>query len=271
MKLIYIEWLKLKNHRFFWIGMSLYLICMVLVTVVAGYFKPFNQGGEEGMIVFSTLGDAGLYKLPYIWQHLTYLGAFIIKFIPAILLIFFITSEYTNKTMRQNVIDGLSKFEFFSSKMLTALLMCIVSLTAITIITAILALLNNESFTVAEFFEGSSYLIAYFFEILFTCIFASFLAFLFRKSAIAIVVLMIYYFFIEPIIGFALGEPLKYFLPTAASRELNVQPFTRLMGVDAALSLKSPDSVSTKYLLMTFFYSLLFAVGGLLILKKRDL
>lgn len=270
MKLIRIEWLKLRHHNFFWIGMGLYILSIVLLITLLGNFKLIEQKEGEGMITFQTLGEAGLYKLPYIWQHVTYLAGFF-KFIPAFLLIFFISNEYQYKTYRQNVIDGLSIGQFYTSKLYSAVFFTLISLLTVAITGFVMALLHNDNLDWSSFTTGTDYFAAYFAEVFFMIIFTIFLTVLFRRSTITIIFILAYYFIIEQLVGFALGEPLKYYLPTAPSRELNLQPITRLIGADALLGTESPDSVSTKYLLTTFLYTIIFAAGGYVILKKRDL
>ena len=273
MKLLSIEWFKLRHHVFFWIGMGLYALSMVLLISGFGSFRLFNNNNEEtqqGMIALQTFGEAGFYKLPHLWQNITYLAGYF-KFIPTFLLIFFIANEYQYKTFRQNVIDGLSKSEFYVSKLISGFLFSLISLIIIFITGLIIAVAYNPDASVVDYTSGSGYLFAFFTEVLFMMVFALFLTFLFRRSTVTIIVILAYYFIVEPILGFTLGEPVKFYLPTAPSRELILQPFTRLLNADALLGTISAETVSSRFLLTTWLYTLIFAVGGLLIIKKRDL
>ncbi|AEV34462.1 hypothetical protein Oweho_3514 [Owenweeksia hongkongensis DSM 17368] len=272
MKLFKLEWLKLRLHIFFWIGMGLYILCMILLISGFGSFKLFNNDGAEnqGMIAMKTFGEAGFYILPHLWHNITYLAGFF-KFIPAFLLIFFISNEYQYKTFRQNVIDGLSIQGFYISKLFSALIFSIISLGVIFFTGLVIAIMYNPDASFTEYVDGADYLFAFFTEVMFMMVFALFLTFLFRRSTVSIIVILAYYFIVEPILGFAIGEPIKYYLPAAPSRELILQPFTRLMEADMILGTTSTDSVPTKFLLTTWLYTLIFAAGGLVILKKRDL
>lgn len=272
MKLFSIEWLKLRHHLFFWIGMGLYALSMILLISGFGSFKLFANEGEEqqGMIAMQTFGEAGFYKLPHLWHNITYLAGYF-KFIPTFLLIFFISNEYQYKTFRQNVIDGLSKSQFYVSKLLSAVFFSLISLIIIFLTGLVIALIFNTDASLAEYLDGADYLLAFFAEVLFMMVFALFLTFLFRRSTVTIIVILAYYFIVEPILGFAIGQPIKYYLPTAPSRELILQPFTRLLQADAILGTTSTDSVSLKYLLTTVFYTLIFASLGWYLIKRRDL
>ncbi len=271
MKLLKIEWLKLRNHKFFWIGMGLYALSMITLITQMGKFAPFSSSNNEGgMIAFQNLADAGLYKLPYIWQNITYLASFF-KFIPAFLLIFFISNEYQYKTYRQNVIDGLSVGQYYISKLFSALIFTFISLLIVAATGFVMALLYNENINWPTFLYGTDYLTAFFVEVLFIMIFTMFLTLVFKRSTITVIVILAYYFIAEPLLGLILGEPIKHYLPTEPSRMLNLQPITRLLGADAIVGNVTADVVSIKFLLTTIFYTLVLSFGGYLILKKRDL
>lgn len=270
-KLFQIEWTKLKHHRFFWIGMGLYVICMILLITGFGSLKLINEEGDNSaMISMKTFGESGFYLLPHLWHNITYLAGYF-KFIPTFLLIFFISNEYQYRTFRQNVIDGLSKRDFYISKLLSGLLFSKISLFTIAIVGAVLAISYNPEASLEDYISGLDYLLAFFLEVLFMMTFAIFLTFLFKRSTITIIVILAYYFIVEPILGFAIGEPFKYYLPAAPSRELILQPFTRLMQADVLLGTTSSTSVSMRYMLLTVIYTFIFAFGGYAIVKRRDL
>lgn len=273
MKLFKIEWLKLRHHTFFWIGMALYAISMIVLIIGFGDITPFSNGDEDaqqGMIKMESFGEAGFYILPNLWHNITYLAGYF-KFIPTFLLIFFIANEYQYRTFRQNVIDGLSKGQFYVSKLMSAVLFSLISLAVIFFTGLVIGIIYNPEASLADYISRMDYLFAFFTEVLFMMIFSLFLTFLFRRSTVTIIVILAYYFIVEPIAGFAIGDPLKYYLPAAPSRELILQPFTRMLNADALLGTTSADGVSAKFLLITWLYTLIFAVGGYTLVNKRDL
>lgn len=64
------------------------------------------------------LGELGIFNFPIIW-HITTFFAAQFKFFFAIVVVSMIGNEYSNKTIKQNLIDGLSKKEFILSKFYT--------------------------------------------------------------------------------------------------------------------------------------------------------
>ena len=71
-------------------------------------------------------GTLGIFSFPGIWHNVTYVAGFF-KFFLAILVAILVSGEYEYRTIRQNIIDGMSRLEFFKSKIITLFL---ISLTA---------------------------------------------------------------------------------------------------------------------------------------------
>ena len=255
--------------------MVLFITLLSALLVSFGSFQIFGTGAEADpndpsmLAIPANLADAGFYKLPFVWQNTSYLAGFF-KFIPAFLMLFFMTSEFEYRTMRQNVIDGLSVREFFLSKTFSLLLFTLTCTITVAITTGALVFAYNDLSEV-NFWQQSSFILAFFGEVFFLLSFAFFLGILFRKSALAIILLLLYYFVVEPVIGFSIGEPISDYLPTRPSRNLIPEPFTRLFKVNSFLNIESIDSVSAKNLLITFLYSVALLFGSFLVLKKRDL
>src|SRR2546423_6278154 len=133
-KLLKIEWMKLKNYRTFWILTSLYLVSIVGINFIA--FKILQRIYEEKQSKAAAeliIGNRP-YSFPSAWQMTSYMSSFLL-FLPGLLMIIFITNEFSFKTHRQNIIDGWSRNEFISVKILMALLLSILS----TIMVAITA------------------------------------------------------------------------------------------------------------------------------------
>ncbi len=266
-KLIIIEWKKISGHRFFWIGTGLYLFCMILLITKFGSLKVTGNQ-NEAVAAFKTFGEAGFYKLPYIWHNITYIGAFF-KYIPAFIIIFFFASEFQNKTMRQNIIDGLSIGQYYSSKILGILFFTFLSILVIVFTGFIAASTHNPQAGIADYFKGMDYLLAFGMELLFffcLCVFANVL---FRKSAITIVIIVVY-LVIESITSLIIGKPYSDYLPSRPSSLLITQPFTRMFQVENFLGLESVERVPLRFLLLSLLYTTAFAFGGYFFLKKRD-
>jgi ABC-2 type transport system permease protein len=130
--LLKIEWLKIKNYTAF-IVMTIFFIVgvfalnYIVFTVNKNIVK--NVPGA-GLVSFSP------YDFENTWQSTSYATGFILL-LPALLLLMLFTNEYTFKTHRQNIIDGLSRQQFISVKIMMALIFA----TAATLLVIISALI----------------------------------------------------------------------------------------------------------------------------------
>lgn len=130
--LLKIEWLKIKKYTAF-IVMSIFFVVGVVATNYIVYSVNKN--------IVSTVGPGNIlsftpYNFANTWQTTSYATGFILL-IPSLLLIMLFTNEYTFKTHRQNIIDGLSRRQFISVKMMMAVIFAAVA-TVLVFITALL-------------------------------------------------------------------------------------------------------------------------------------
>jgi len=146
-KLLRIEWMKIKNYRTF-IILGLFFVLGVVTTNYIVYSVNKNVVGE--------INTAGLvpsfnpYSFDNTWQTTSYVTGFLLV-LPVLLLIILITNEYTFRTNRQNIIDGLSRQQFISVKLMMALIMAVVC-TLLVILTGLtFAAFSGSSFSLNRF------------------------------------------------------------------------------------------------------------------------
>jgi len=111
LRLLNIEFIKLWNNRASKILILAYFILLSCIALIAAIKFDF------GFFKFH-LAEQGIFNFPYIWHFNTYVAA-ALKFFLAIVIVSMMANEYSNKTIKQNLIDGLSKKEFILSKFLT--------------------------------------------------------------------------------------------------------------------------------------------------------
>ena len=103
-RLFQIELLKLRKN----IAIMVIGIIYALVSI----FIVFKSTGIKAFYNTETL------QFPNIWLTATYVLGFLVIF-PVIISIINTTSEFSNKTSRQHIIDGLSRNEFHLSKLIS--------------------------------------------------------------------------------------------------------------------------------------------------------
>ena len=107
------------------------------------------------------LGELGIFNFPIVW-HLTTFFASQFKFFFAIVVVSMIGNEYSNRTLKQNLIDGLSKKEFILSKFYTIVFFSFISTVLILLITLSIGLYYSSYTELAIIIKETEFLLAYF-------------------------------------------------------------------------------------------------------------
>ncbi|MES2775724.1 MAG: ABC transporter permease [Bacteroidota bacterium] len=228
--LLEIEWMKVKNYRTFWILAGLFVVAVIGINYIS-----FRINAEVNNAT-SVLGGTGSpFDFPKIWNTMTWMSSLLLYF-PGFIMIFLISNEFTFKTHRQNIIDGLSRKQFVMVKLNVALIIAIATTLIVFLTTLAFGLLGGSSFTV----EGIEYM-GYFFVCSFVYIlFAMVIALLLRKAALSVGIYFIYGLIIDNVIPALLrksfdNKPIgSYFMPLDVADGLLPFPFFKNV-VEAAL------------------------------------
>src|SRR5215216_6037575 len=120
--LLKIEWLKVKNYKTFWIFTVLYFVSILGINYTGYYINELAITSMPGSSAI--LGSP--YGFPKVWQTVGWMSSWLLYF-PGILFIMLLTNEFNFKTHRQNIIDGWSRFQFITVKVIFALLFSLVA------------------------------------------------------------------------------------------------------------------------------------------------
>jgi ABC-type transport system involved in multi-copper enzyme maturation permease subunit len=112
-----------------------YFILLSFIALIASI--KFNIGFFK-----LHLAEMGVFNFPFIWHFNTYIAAWL-KFFLAIVIVSMMANEYSYGTLKQNLIDGMSKKEFILSKFLTVLAFAFAS----TVYVFVMSLLLGYSFS----------------------------------------------------------------------------------------------------------------------------
>lgn len=225
------------------------------------------------------LGHYGLFNFPIVW-HITTFFAAQFKLFFAIVVVSMIGNEYSNKTIKQNLIDGLSKKEFILSKFYTIVFFSAVATFIIFLICFLIGLYYSSINEPHLIFRETEFLLAYFVKLVGFFSLCLFLGMLLKRSAFALAFLFIL-FILEWIIFWIIGSQSNYdiawsihnFMPLQSMWNLIDQPFQRI-----AIS-KAPNGQDFLYDFAVHWYEIAIVLGWTAIfifssyrlLKKRDL
>ncbi|KAF0237319.1 MAG: hypothetical protein FD183_1561 [Chitinophagaceae bacterium] len=115
--LLKIEWLKIKKYpAFWWMLVIVFLTYPGINIMFLNIYGHVTKGKEmANNIAKLLLGNP--FAFPETWHTVAYFSSFFVL-LPSILVIMLVTNEYNYKTHRQNIIDGWSRSQFITSKLM---------------------------------------------------------------------------------------------------------------------------------------------------------
>jgi ABC-2 type transport system permease protein len=185
--LLKIEWLKIKNYSAFIVLSIFFVIGVPLACYVTSAFKKnvIDPSDPVGL-----LSGISLFDFDHAWQTTSYIGGCLLL-LPSLLFILLVTNEFAYRTHRQNIIDGISRSDFFQVKVLLAVLIAL-GCTVVVFFTALGAgLASGSSFA---FTKGEA-LFYFFFKALTYNMVALLISVLVRKTGFAIGLFFVYMWF----------------------------------------------------------------------------
>tara|TARA_R100001369_G_scaffold88844_1_gene125878 strand:+ start:3991 stop:4827 length:837 start_codon:yes stop_codon:yes gene_type:complete len=277
LRLLNIELQKLRYNRSAKVISIVYFILITFIALIASIEFPLGS-------VNFRVADQGIFNFPFIWHFNTYIAA-ILKIFLAIVIVSMMSNEYSYRTLKQNLIDGLSKKEFVLSKFITVIGFALISTLFVFIVSMILGLSFSDYTEMGIIFSDMEYLIAYFIKLVGFFAFCLFLGILVKRSAFAIGFLVVWWI-VESIVygllkwqffkGTNIAENITQFFPLEAMSNLIKEPMSRLGAVQSAATqlgenfTKSYD-VTLLNVAIVLVWTFLFVYWSYAILKKRDL
>ena len=275
-RLLQIEFIKLWNNR-------------ASKTLIISYFALLTSIALIAAIKFDIgpvkfhLAEVGIFNFPYIWHFNTFVTAFFKLFL-AIVIVSMMANEYSNKTIKQNLIDGLSKKEFILSKVLTVISFALVSTVFVFVVSLVLGLIYSDFDELSIIFSDLEFLLAFFVKLTGFFSFCLFLGILVKRSAFALGFLILWQIFegfVRGMIRWKLfdGETtdaIMGFFPLNAMWNLIKEPITRLEAVQTVAD-QVGEQITLNYrvhwyeILIVLVWTLIFIYLSYALLKKRDL
>jgi ABC-type transport system involved in multi-copper enzyme maturation permease subunit len=263
-------WLNKVSRILIFVSFILPFTVLVLSSIKINFFGFFTL----------ELGELGIFNFPIIW-HITTFFASYFKFFFAIVVVSMIGNEYSNKTLKQNLIDGLSKKEFILSKFYTIVFFSLCATVLIGIATFLIGLYYSSYTEATIIFREIEFLLAYFIKLVGFFSLCLFFGMLLKRSAFALGFLVILYIF-EWLVFWGAYEAfgsadtafkVKNFMPLESMYKLIDQPIQRIVMT------KFPEKTDIAYDYAVHWYEIAIVLGWTAIfiflsyrlLKKRDL
>jgi ABC-2 type transport system permease protein len=188
--LLRVDLKKLTNYRTFWVVCGLYFITLAFATASGMEVLKWLATLIEGFGQEVNINRIPLYHFPDVWLNLIWFSGWF-KVVLAIMVVISVTNEYSYRTLRQNVIDGLSRTEFLFSKILTNLLLSLMSVAMIFLIGLLTGFIYSQVITLERVLTDLEFFFAYFLEIFFFLSYALMISVLLQRSGLTIIILLL--------------------------------------------------------------------------------
>ena len=235
--LINIELLKIRGSKTFWILLLLYI----------GFITPIVIGFED-ILSSTTMIDpntsqeisifdgVSVFSYPDIWHNISYLGqAF--QLLLGIVVITLVANEYRYGTLKQNLMDGLSRWDLVMSKEWVIVLLSVLS----SIVLMAIVLIMGKNPGGINIWDGSIYILSYFLSCLLYLNFAFLLSVWIKRSGLTIGLLLMYSLILERLIRSGLPDSIANYFPMKVRANLIPEPFSRLIdrSIDMGLTVQT--------------------------------
>lgn len=267
-KLLQIEMRKIGSYRLFW-ALIIILAAGLAATFwgVESFLQEVTRDARHNSPI--PIPSISLYTFPGIWHNLTYIaGSRLFLLLPAFVITLLVTNEYTYRTLRQNVIDGLSRENLVSAKIMFVAMLSFVMTMFVAINGLLLGMIHTPVAEWGSIFNKSWFLLAFFLEVFCFSMFALMIGFLVQRSIFALGVLFVYSVIAEPIAVHYSPEWLKPLLPVNAIGRLIELPNSALMKL---FGIHFKEYIDFQDVLVTLVWSAVFAAVSIWVTKKRNL
>jgi ABC-2 type transport system permease protein len=267
LQLLKIDLKKMTSYRTFWVVCGLYFATlgfgsasgMEFLKWLARTWDEFGQGNLN-------IHRIPLYHFPDVWTNLIWTGG-LLKILLGIMVVISVTNEFAYRTIRQNIIDGLSRWEFLLSKILTNVLLSLMSVSMLFVIGLVTGLIYSPTIELEKILTDLEFFPAYFLEIFFFLSYALLISMLIQRSGLTIILLILSQG-IEAIIKANVDNYLPGiipFFPMQSIWDLVSWPFPRY-----ALQ-EIQDYIKPSTVAIVLFWTFLFNYISYLKLKRSDI
>lgn len=271
-RIIKLEWTKVSSYNFFRAILILTGVLFLLVLFVMSRIDVSVPG-------FSW---RNVFRFPNIWQTFTWVASWF-NVLLAIMVIVITGNEFASRSFRQQVMTGLSRNEWLIGKLTLVIGLALFGLALVIIAGGIFGLIFTNNLSLADIFLKSGILFVYFLQAIGYMVLALLLITLLRSNALAIVMYMLYFIFIEPVIRLLCPVELRPWFPVKIISRLTPMPeFLQLASSGSGnaasdsltfenIGIMGKQLPQSTNLIMAFVYILIFGFLTWFLIKKRDL
>lgn len=265
---IAIEWMKFSKYKGVRVLLLLYAVLLPAMLLLP---NSIPLPGETDYL-------ESFYMFPNIFKYGGYLASWLVFGIVGFIGVVMITSEIQHKTLRQNIITGMSRRRYFLGKLSFALSIAALITCYFIFVCLVLGFFNTNAVYFSKILEGGPVVLGLFMQCFAYLTFAILIGLLIRRTGVALF-LFFAYTLIEVIIRYGIhskftdGPSIKYYPFNVFEDLVPVPsiPFIDSIGSisdDAGLDLALSQPTAMVFALI---YIAIFAYAGYWKLNRDDL
>lgn len=219
-RLLKLEWMKIRKYRAFLILLALYAVSLVGINYMV--FNSLSKTSIGNPMAAAFIGNP--FSFPEVWQSVSYLSSFLF-FIPGLMIILLMANEYSFRTNRQSVINGLNRSQFIGAKILLLLAIALLATLLAFVVAALLGLTGEPPFSL----HNVKYIGYFFVAAMSHMSVALVIILLFKRSGISIGLYFLYIFIVENLLSVFINKLVPkagFFLPLESADKLIPVPST---------------------------------------------
>lgn len=253
-RLVKAEAKKIFYYRSFMACTILYLVFLPLMFIGIGQLS----------ISKTAISLSIIFNYPDLWHNLSYLASWF-NLLLGIMFILLISNEFVYKTLRQNVIDGVSRNQLILSKFIVILIIAFLSTFYILLSGLIIGEIYSTKHSFDDILKESYFLITYFIQSVAYMSLGLLVGMLFRRQGTPILFFLLYTVMIEPIVSLKIPAPFNDYMPMNILGNLVNNPLPGMIGTTL------PHLDLTTTVIGSITYIILFVILSLILVKKIDL
>ena len=269
-RLIGLEWAKVSSYGLFRVILIL-TASLFLLTVFA--FSRFD-------ISVPGFTWRNLFRFPDVWSSFAWVASWF-NLLLAILVITIAGNEFSGRTLRQQVITGLSREEWLAGKGILILGLALFGVVMVLLASFIFGFILTGDLSAGMVFENAGILVVYLLQAIGYMVLGMLFVSVLRSNALAIILYLLYFIMIEPVIRGLCPVEIRPWFPVKIISHLTPLPeFLKVTSGDAmadnAMSFEDMGLMGRQLegsvtIIMALVYISLFGFLTYLVVKKRDL
>jgi ABC-2 type transport system permease protein len=269
-RIIEIEWSKISTYGLLKVILILHFCLFLLVTFVFSKMQISVPGFTFG----------NLFMFPNVWSTFSWVASWF-NMLLAILVIVLTGNEFAYRTLRQQVLSGLSRKEFIYGRGVVVLILSVYGFLLVTFTGTVFGIIYTPDLKVSMIFENFGVVFIYMLQAIGYMVIGILLSVLLRNNSLSIILFFLYFILIEPIIRVFCPVGVRQWFPVKIISHLTPVPeilqMTSSGGTDSSgftfekLGIMPLQLSSITTTLMALLYITLFIFFIFRMVQKRDL